>query len=145
MPPDPTNPVVALCVAGMARDGVSEEALPLFEQAWAARQDDYDAAIAAHYLARHQPTPAATHHWNTLAVAHAERLPDGRARELLSSLYLNLASSFATLEQLDEARAALDSATEHLVALPADGYRAMLARGIDRLRGLCGDRCQPLE
>jgi hypothetical protein len=49
-------------------------------------------------------------------------------------LYLNHASSLATLEQLATARRALDLAAEHLAALPDDGYRAMLSRGIDRLR-----------
>jgi hypothetical protein len=49
-------------------------------------------------------------------------------------LYLNHASSLATLEQLAAARRALDLAAEHLAALPDDGYRAMLSRGIDRLR-----------
>jgi hypothetical protein len=131
---DPANPVVALCAAGMERDGVPEEAMSFFERAWAARRDDYDAAIAAHYLARHQPTPDATHHWNALAVAHAERVPRDRISELLPSLYLNHASSLATLEQLAAARRALDLAAEHLAALPDDGYRAMLSRGIDRLR-----------
>ena len=131
---DPANPVVALCAAGMERDGVPEEALSFFQQAWAARRDDYDAAIAAHYLARHQPSPDATHQWNALAVAHAERVPRDQISELLPSLYLNLASSLAALGQPGEARRALDLAAEHLVALPVDGYRAMLSRGIDRLR-----------
>jgi hypothetical protein len=65
---DPANRVVALCAEGMSREG-------------------------AHYLARHQPTPKDTLHWNALAVRHAERVSDGRAAELLASLYLNLADA----------------------------------------------------
>src|ERR1051325_11267249 len=116
LPIDPSNPVVALCAAAMACEGETETARRLFQEAWAARRDDYDAAIAAHYLARHQPTPDATHHWNALAVAHAERVPRDRISELLPSLYLNHASSLATLEQLAAARRALDLAAEHLAA-----------------------------
>ena len=41
-PIDPDNPVVALCAAGMAVEGSPDEAIALFEQAWAARTDDYD-------------------------------------------------------------------------------------------------------
>jgi len=48
MPIDPNNPVVALCAAGMTCDGGPAEARSLFEEAWNARRDDYDAAIAGY-------------------------------------------------------------------------------------------------
>ena len=130
---DPTNPVVALCAAGMEREGIPDEARALFEQAWQARRDDYDAAIAAHYLARHQPSPEDTLHWNALAASHAELIGDGRADELFPSLYLNLAASLAAMDRLDQARSTIALAAEHLAALPADGYRDFLAQGIKRL------------
>jgi len=134
MPIDPKNPVVLLCAAGMERDGEPEEARRLFQQAWDARRNDYDAAIAAHYLARHQPTPHETLRWNSLAVTHAERVADGRTTELFPSLYLNLASSLTALGRLDEARAIIARAKEHLESLRADGYRDFLAHGISRLQ-----------
>src|SRR3954468_20783044 len=90
---DPTNRVVALCAEGMAMEGAPAEAMQLFEAAWAARSDDFEAAIAAHFVARHQPTREETLHWNALAVQHAELVSDGRAAELLASLYLNLADA----------------------------------------------------
>ena len=134
MPIDPNNPVVLLCAAGMERDGEPEEARRLFQQAWDARRNDYDAAIAAHYLARHQPTPDETLLWNSLAVTHAERVGDGRTTELFPSLYLNLASSLTALGRLDEARAIIARAKEHLESQRADGYRDFLAYGISRLQ-----------
>ena len=76
---DPTNRVVALCAEGMAMEGSPADAMRLFEEAWASRTDDFEAAIAAHYVARHQPTPADTLHWNALAVHHAELVLDRRA------------------------------------------------------------------
>jgi hypothetical protein len=130
---DPANPVVALCARGMAVEGTPDEALRLFEQAWAARRDDFEAAIAAHFLARHQPTDAEALHWNELAVRHAEAVPDGRSAELLASLYLNLADSHARLGNHAPARAAARQAAEHLGALPPGGYREFVAMGIDRL------------
>lgn len=132
---EPTNPVVALCAAGMACDGTREEARCLFEEAWNARRDDYDAAIAAHYLARHQPTPLLTLDWNTRAVTHCERIADDRAAELLPSLYLNLADSLLAVGRREEARAIAERAAEHLPALPADGYRSFIAQAIARLQG----------
>ena len=134
MPIDPNNPVVLLCAAGMERDGEPEEARRLFQQAWDARRNDYDTAIAAHYLARHQPTPHETLRWNSLAVTHAERVVDGRTTELFPSLYLNLASSLTALGRLDEAREIIGRAKEHLEGLRADGYRDFLAIGINRLQ-----------
>jgi hypothetical protein len=62
---DPANRVVALCAEGMAREGEPGVALRLFEEAWAARTDDFEAAIAAHYVARHQPTAEEALRWNS--------------------------------------------------------------------------------
>jgi hypothetical protein len=132
---EPNNPVVALCAAGMACDGAPEEARRLFEEAWEARRDDYDAAIAAHYLARHQPTPFLALDWNTRAVTHCERVTDDRAAELLPSLYLNLADSLLAVGRREEARVMAERASKCLPALPADGYRSFIALGIARLQG----------
>ncbi|MDQ6611264.1 MAG: hypothetical protein M3Y64_02435, partial [Gemmatimonadota bacterium] len=60
---DSSNPVVALCVAGMRVDGEPAKARALFEQAWLLRQNDFDASVAAHFLARHQPSDQDTLHW----------------------------------------------------------------------------------
>ncbi|MEO8329075.1 MAG: hypothetical protein ABI586_03630 [Candidatus Nanopelagicales bacterium] len=139
MPFDPNNTVIALCAAGMAVEGTPDEARALFEQAWAARQDDYDAAIAAHYLARHQPTPESTLEWNGRAVAHAEAVADDRAGDLLASLYLNWGDSLRTKGDVAAARDAAERAARHLNALPDDGYRALIAQGIARLQARVSD------
>lgn len=131
---DPNNPVVALCAAGMQLEGTPEDARRCFEQAWAARRDDYDASIAAHFLARHQPTAADTLRWNGLAVRHAEGVTDGRAAVLMASLYLNLGDSYANVGELDAAAAAADKAGAGLIALPSDGYRYFVEMGIRRLK-----------
>ena len=130
---DPTNPVVALCAEGMAIEGAPAEAVQLFERAWAMRRDDFDAAIAAHFLARHQPTPAATLHWNALAVRHAEAVNDGRATGLLASLYLNLGAAQADVGDVAASAEAVSHAAAHLDALPPGGYREFVALGIRRL------------
>jgi hypothetical protein len=128
---DPTNPVVALCAAGMAIEGEAEAAKLLFEQAWAARTDDYDASIAAHFLARHQPTVEARVHWNALAAQHAEAVTDGRADEFKASLYLNLADALLAAGEQASAQNALTRALVHVRDLPDGGYRTFVERGIE--------------
>ena len=130
---DPTNRVVARCAEGMAREGEPEVAMRLFEEAWALRSDDFEAAIAAHYMARHQPSAADALHWNALAVHHAERVSDGRASELLASLYLNLADAHEKAGAQGPAALAVRRAAANLDRLPADGYREFLASGSRRL------------
>jgi hypothetical protein len=130
---DPSNPVIALCAQGMAAEGTPEVARRLFGEAWAARRDDYDAAIAAHFVARHQPTAADTLHWNALAVRHAEAVPEGRADAFLASLYLNLGDAQANVGEVAASQASVRRAAAHLEALPAGGYRELVASGIRRL------------
>ncbi|MEP6692054.1 MAG: hypothetical protein ABJD07_12920, partial [Gemmatimonadaceae bacterium] len=111
---DPNNHVVALCAAGMAIEGTPLEALALFDQAWAARTDDYEACIAAHFVARHQVTPDETLRWNILAVRHAETVVDDRAAEFMASLYLNLGDAHAAAGNQPAAKAAIETARNHL-------------------------------
>jgi hypothetical protein len=138
-PFDATNPVVALCAEGMAVEGTPAEALRLFERAWAIRSDDFDAAVAAHFLARHQPTPEATLHWNALAVRHAEAVRDGREAALLASLYLNLGDAQANVGDAAAAAESARRADEHLAALPPGGYRDLVALGVRRLAARVGE------
>src|ERR1700741_17783 len=124
---DPANPVAALCAEGMAADGTPAEALRLFEQAWAARRDDYDAAIAAHFVARHEATPADTLSWNALAVRHAEAVAGGRASAFLASLYLNLGDAQAKIGDVAAAAKSVRRAADQLAAVPPGGYRNFVA------------------
>src|SRR3954465_5427715 len=133
---DPTNAVVALCAAGMAVEGTPAEARRLFESAWGARRDDFDAAVAAHFVARHQPTLEETLHWTTLAVNHAEAASvagDARAAGLFASLYLNLGEAQANIGKGAAAAASARHAAEWLTTVPPGGYRELIALGIRRL------------
>jgi len=49
------NPVVILCIKGTQAEfeGRQEDTYALYLQAWEARKNDYDACIAAHYIARY--------------------------------------------------------------------------------------------
>lgn len=130
---DPSNPVIALCAQGMQVDGVPEQARALFEEAWRIRRDDFDASVAAHFLARHQPTPADTLHWNAVALQHADALTDARAATLVPSLCLNLGDSYLSVGRIADAERVATRGMSSLAALPDDGYAAFVRAGLERL------------
>jgi tetratricopeptide (TPR) repeat protein len=133
---DPDNPVVKLCVAGMRAEGEGrlDEAAELFRQAWAARRDDVEACIAAHYVARHQPTPEETLRWNEAALAAAEAAGGERVQGFYASLYLNLGHAHEALGHTAEARRFYDLAAGQLQAVPEGRYGEMVRGGIEQGR-----------
>jgi len=131
---DPNNPVVALCAEGMRAEsaGRGAEAKELFERAWQAATDDYEACIAAHYLARHQETMEQTLHWNEVSLHRAELVGDDRVEGFLPSLYLNLGHCHEQLGDPERARAFYELAAGHLSAVPPGPYGDMLRDGVTR-------------
>lgn len=127
---DPANPVVKLCAAGMQSEftGQLDEARQLFTHAWEAAADDYEAAIAAHYLARHQPEPREALRWNQVALARAEADGSERVQGFYPSLYLNLGYAFENVGNLPEAQRCYTLANDHSASL-ADGPYAETVRG----------------
>ncbi|MGI8803778.1 MAG: hypothetical protein ACR2KV_16705 [Solirubrobacteraceae bacterium] len=127
-----------LCMQGMAAEGGGDEneAKRLFRQAWDAREDEFDACIAAHYMARHQLTAETRVEWNERALKHADLVADDRVSSFYPSLYLNLANSYEELVQNDadyedvkRARRYFALAMERAAELPAGGYADMVRTG----------------
>jgi hypothetical protein len=110
---DLNNPVVKLCVEGSQAEfeGKPELASALYGQAWLAAQDDFEACIAAHYVARFQKTPADTFHWNQEALAHADKSQDECVKDFYPSLYLNMGRSYELLGNASEAKRFYDLAS----------------------------------
>ncbi len=137
---DPENPVVRLCVQGMQAEaeGRAEAARALFRQAWDARGDDYEACVAAHFLARHPDTPEDELRWNREALERADAVGDDRIRDFYPSLYLNLAYSHETAGDLAEARRLYALAEERLDDLPAGPYGDHVRGGVARGRARTG-------
>jgi hypothetical protein len=133
------NPVLKLCQEGMRAEaeGRLADARALFEQAWAARADDYDACVAAHYLARRQDDPAEILRWNQAALRHADAVGDDRVAAFYPSLLVGVAMAHEHLGDTVAARVAFNRAAEHDGALPAGAYgeqlRAAVADGLRRL------------
>lgn len=128
---DTDNPVMSLCIRGMAAeaDGCLADARALFDRAWELRQDDYDACIAAHYVARHQPTPEDTLHWNQEALARALLAGHHRVRSFLPSLYLNLAHSYEVVGDWSTAAHYYDTAARYLDQVDSGRYGDILRYG----------------
>ena len=96
---DLSNPVIQLCSDGTRAEFERrlDDARLLYLQACDARTDDYDACVAAHYVARFQETPEDTLHWNQAALEHANAIRDESVKEFYPSLYVNLGRSYEAL------------------------------------------------
>jgi tetratricopeptide (TPR) repeat protein len=129
---DPNNPVVKLCIEGMqaAADGRDIDARRLFEQAWAARSDDYDACVAAHFLARQQETDEDALRWNQVALEHASAVADDRVESFYPSLYLNMGRSHEDLGEVEQARRYYEMAAASVGALARGDYGDVVRSGI---------------
>lgn len=102
---DTNNPIIKLCIAGTQAefDGKMEAACKLYQQAWAASTNDYEACVAAHYLARCQKSPEDIFHWNQIALERAGKVNDKHVRDFYPSLYLNMGRSYELLGRHSEA------------------------------------------
>ena len=129
---DPDNPVVKRCAEGMQAefDGRLDDSRNLFMQAWQAAQDDFEACIAAHYLARRQTDFADNLHWNRVALARADAVADERVREFYPSLYLNLGHSFEINGDPGEAQRYYALAAARVDELPPGPYSDVVRRGV---------------
>ena len=96
---DTSNPVIKLCLEGTRAEFEhrNEDARLLYQRAWEARTDDYEACIAAHYVARFQETLEETLRWNQLALDHANAVKDEGIKDFYPSLYLSLGHSHEVL------------------------------------------------
>lgn len=103
---DTNNPVVKLCIAGTRAEfeGRMEEASACYQMAWESAKDDYEACIAAHYMARVQKDAQDIFRWNQQALQRAERCGDERVKEFYPSLYLNMGKAYELLGKQAEAR-----------------------------------------
>jgi hypothetical protein len=117
------------------------DAYQLFSRAWESSTNDFEACIAAHYLARHQETPQEMLHWNQTALDRAAAVGDERVRGFYPSLYLNLGFSYETLGDRETARSYYHLASGELPSvsnIPDTPYvatiRQAIANGLDRLQ-----------
>lgn len=111
---DPDNPVIKLCIAGTQAEfkGNMDEACVLYHQAWEASTDDYEACIAAHYVARCQTSPEEVFRWNQEALERANAVSGDSVRAFYPSLYLNMGRSYELIGDQAEAKKYFSLAAE---------------------------------
>ena len=109
---DINNPVVKLCIEGTQAEfqGKPDFARELYQRAWALARSDFEACIAAHYMARFQEDPAEQFHWNQEALKRAEQISDGSVNDFYPSLYVNMGKSYEQLGNQPEAQRYYDLA-----------------------------------
>jgi len=103
---DLSNPVIQLCIQGARAEFEHriEDARLLYQQAWEASTDNYEACIAAHYAARFQDNPEDSLRWHQLALTHADMVDGERIKDFYPSLYLSLGRSHEILGNQPEAQ-----------------------------------------
>ncbi len=111
---DLDNPVVKLCIEGTQAEfqGMTAKARSLYQKAWEAARSDYEACIAAHYLARYPESPQERLYWNQVALDKARAVTDGSVQEFYPSLFLNMGKSYELLGDFDEAKRYYDLAAD---------------------------------
>ncbi|HEX4488284.1 MAG TPA: hypothetical protein VH088_18545 [Terriglobales bacterium] len=131
---DPANPVVRLCAEGMSAEGrgQAKTALSFFEQAWERSTDDYERCIAAHYVARQQPSLIEALRWNRKALDCAVSSSDQRLDEFYPSLYLNMGKAYEELGNLGEASTFYHLGAQQMNSLPAGPYGRLISQAIER-------------
>ena len=146
---DNENPVVKLCAEGMSLEaqGHFAEAAKVFVQAWQLATDDFEASIAAHYVARHQDSSMETLHWNRISLDRANLVSDCRVRGFYPSLYLNMGKAHEDLDHLEEAKHFYKLAESTLDVLSDDRYgnmvRDAIQRGLERVASRSTEQPSP--
>lgn len=137
---DPNNPIVKLCSEGMQAEfeGRYDDARALFTQAWESSTDDYEACVAAHFLARQQESPGDALKWNQEALNRANAVGDESVLAFYPSLYLNIGYSHEILGNQAEAIRYYDLAADRLDDLPAGSYGDTVRNGINQARKRTG-------
>jgi len=109
---DINNPVVKLCIEGSQAEfeGRKDKACNRYHQAWETATDDYEACIAAHYMARCQDSPMEILHWNQEALNRANAVQSDSVQDFYPSLYLNLGHSYELLGDHAQAKKYYDLA-----------------------------------
>lgn len=129
---DSENHIVKLCASGMEQEGLGEKqkAAGLFNEAWKMASTDYEKAVAAHYVARHQPDVQQKLNWDVLALKHAE-LSHEDVKGFFPSLYLNIAKGYEDLLEKEHALYHYHLALGSVEQLGDDGYAKMIRAGIE--------------
>jgi len=103
---NPNNPIVRLCLQGIAMEESKPavKARELFFQAWSEATNDFEKFIAAFFLVRHQSNTSERLKWLETALQHALQAEGEAVRSALPSLHADIASCYEELGDSETAR-----------------------------------------
>lgn len=103
---NPNNPVIKLCLQGMAMEekGEPAEAGKIFLRAWNEATNDFEKFLAAYYVARQQQNVHDKLKWTETALQYVLKINDDAVTSALPSLYSNIAKCYADLGDDDNAQ-----------------------------------------
>lgn len=103
---NPANPIVKLCLQGMAMEdqNKTDEAKQFFVLAWNESTQDFEKFIAAHYLARYQNSVIDKLTWLETCLEYALKINDDSVNSALPALYLNIGKCHEELNNHEEAK-----------------------------------------
>ncbi len=103
---DTSSQAVQRCIEGTQAEfaGRLEDARALYRQAWDAASSDFEACVAAHYIAHLQEAPEERLRWNQIALERANAAEQSAVQEFYPSLYLNMGQSYELLGNTAEAQ-----------------------------------------
>jgi hypothetical protein len=95
----PNNPIVKLCIQGMALEekGNLEEASNIFLQAWNEATNDFEKFTAAYYVARHQKNIPDKLNWLETVLQFALKVNDDSVTAAFPVIYSNIAKCYEEL------------------------------------------------
>ncbi len=129
---DPSNKIVQLCSEGMNAEfeGNLEESTALFKQAWESASDNFEAFIAAHYMAHRQLSLEEKLKWNLESYHLANRIEGDGMKKYFPSLCLNVGKSYEDLGRIEEATQYYQLAADYADTLYENPYGNMIKSGI---------------
>ncbi|MFT3895242.1 MAG: hypothetical protein QM730_26760 [Anaerolineales bacterium] len=103
---DITNPVIKHCIEGIwaELEDRSDDARIHYRRAWDSCTNEYEACIAAHYVARSQDIPEETLRWNLRALELAYTTDQEKVRDFYPSLYMSTAHAYKQLGGMVQAQ-----------------------------------------
>jgi len=102
---NPHNPVIKLCIQGMAAEenGNPDEAGKIFLEAYNDATNDFEKYLAAFYLARNQIVAADKLKWYETALQFGTKVNSDSVTGALPSLYAHIANCYSELGDADNA------------------------------------------
>lgn len=112
---DPSNPIIHLCMKGMALEesGNLDGAIEVFLKAWDQSRDDYERFIVAYHLGLRQKNADNKLKWMEKSLAFALKINDENVKSAYPTLYLNIAKYYEAMSDTENARKNVELSYSH--------------------------------